>query len=532
MREGDSVMPERIPIKVAVHVLADISLGIYRTPANALKELVSNAFDADATRVIIHTGFPDFATMTCRDDGHGMDADEFRSIMNLIGGSVKRKGGREFTDKRRPIIGKIGIGILAVAQICKTLTVISSRSGSTRRFEARVDFEGFKAEKAKEISLGSDEAQKEEIGSYQLYDDLPEDEDAHYTRVILENIEAGFRQRLSEAAGPETKVWGYEFQEGDPKTLADFVSWLGTTNARQISDYNRLIWELGLLCPVPYLDEGPVRGEDVIPDVRRTLLDYDFTVRIDGLELRKPILLPTSTELTREGQDYEIYDIRFREQVDGRPLAFRGYVFWQRKAIVPAELRGLLVRIRNVAIGLYDKSLLDYPKAQGPRMSWLSGEIYVEEGLEEALNVDRNSFRETDFHFLKLQEVIYRRLGGDRDTKTPGIFSDISRISATRNRAMRLKRETRVREEISADIRDILGVAVHIESSDEESEVPLRVDLREGRAIVYERHAVFPRAQRDRQLLERVLLAYEVANAVGTSKEETRRQFYRILTER
>ena len=528
-KRGDDTMPERKPINVAVSVLADISLGIYRTPANALKELVSNAFDADATRMVINTGFPYFHTMTCRDNGNGMSPEEFEDIMKKIGGSIKRKGGRQFTDKGRPIIGKIGIGILAVAQICRRFTIISSQRGSDTRFEAHVDFTPFATEAAREISLGSEEAK--EIGSYELFDDLPEESDAHYTKIILEDIEPGFRDRLLEASGPETKITEYRFERGDPKALPDFVQWLTTTSVRQISDYNRLLWELGVICPVPYLEDGPIKGHDVIPDVRRTLLDHDFTIKIDGLELRKPVLLPTSPEIRNRGEDYEIYDVEFDGVVEDRPLAFKGYIFHQRKSIMPPELRGLLVRIRNIAIGMYDKSLLNYPKAQGPRMAGLSGEIYVEKGLEDALNVDRNSFRETDPHYLKLQEVVYTRLGGDKETKTPGVFSDISKRSRERNLAQRMKEAEQAREKALADIETLVGVSFEIESCGDDSPVPIEVDMDSGKIVIYERHPIFPRARAARRLFERVLIAYELANGVAESKDAVREEFYRLLME-
>jgi len=522
-------MPERKPINVAVSVLADISLGIYRTPANALKELVSNAFDANATRVVMNTGFPYFRTMTCRDNGNGMSPEEFEDIMKKIGGSIKRKGGRQFTDEGRPIIGKIGIGILAVAQICSRFTIISSKRGSDTRFEAHVDFTPFATEAAREISLGSEEARK--IGSYELYDDLPEESDVHYTKVILEDIEPGFRERLSEASGPETRIREYRFERGDPKAVSDFVEWLAKTSVRDISDYNRLLWELGVICPVPYLEDGPIRGDDVIPDIKQTLLDYDFTVEIDGLELRKPILLPTFPEMGIGGKDYEIYPVEFAGEVAGKRLTLKGYIYSQLKSIMPPELRGLLIRIRNVAIGMYDKSLLNYPRQQGPRMAMLSGEIYVEEGLEDALNVDRNSFRETDPHYLKLQEVVYTRLGGDKDTKTPGIFSDISKRSRERNLARRMKEETYAREKVLADIETLLGVSFEIESREDDSLVPIEVDMDSGRIVIYERHPIFPRAREARRLFEKVLIAYELANGVADSKDAVREEFYRLLLE-
>jgi len=40
----------------------------------------------------------------------------------------------------------------------------------------------------------------------------------------------------------------------------------------------------------------------------------------------------------------------------------------------------------------------------------LSGEIYVEEGLEQALNVNRQSLRESDPHYLVLQQHIWKEL--------------------------------------------------------------------------------------------------------------------------
>src|SRR5881394_2555712 len=45
-------------------VLARITEGIYRQPASALRELVSNAYDADATEVVILTDAPRFGQIT------------------------------------------------------------------------------------------------------------------------------------------------------------------------------------------------------------------------------------------------------------------------------------------------------------------------------------------------------------------------------------------------------------------------------------------------------------------------------------
>src|SRR5580698_7514481 len=71
-------------------VLARITDGIYRQPASALRELIANAYDADATTVIIQTDAPKFSTISIRDDGNGLTVDALDNLINHIGGSPKR----------------------------------------------------------------------------------------------------------------------------------------------------------------------------------------------------------------------------------------------------------------------------------------------------------------------------------------------------------------------------------------------------------------------------------------------------------
>lgn len=521
-------------INVAASVLAGLSLGIYRSPANALKELVSNAFDADATRIIINTGYPYFEDMVCQDDGQGMSSEDFQEIMTRIGGSAKRDQGQQFTRGGRPIIGRIGIGILAVAQICKRFTVVSSQRGASSKFEAIVDFSGFAREEAKKVTLGSLKAEELEIGSYELAEGLPEEKDAQYTRLILHDIESGFRERLLEDAGPESKLLGYQLRRKNPRAFREFVKWLASsrTSIRRLPDYLGLFWELAVVCPVRYFDDGPIPGHaKVIPRVRQQLIDFDFTLVVDGLELRKPVLLPTSDEIVTEDLDYQIYPVEFDEIVAGERLAFSGYLFHQRLSIVPPELRGLLVRVRNVAIGMYDKSFLNYPTAQGPRMASLTGEICVTSGLESALNVDRNSFRETDPHYLKLQEVVFTRLGGDKEKKTTGVFSDVVRRSEKHSKMRSDQEDESTQSELLDILKSTLGHDFAYESGGESSDIPIQVDVAEGTIVIDERHQLLPRSKSSRRLMKKVLVAYELANHISKSKDQVHREFYRLLTE-
>lgn len=51
-------------------VLARVTDGIYRQPASAIRELISNAYDADAANVWIDTDVPRFKNIVVRDDGN------------------------------------------------------------------------------------------------------------------------------------------------------------------------------------------------------------------------------------------------------------------------------------------------------------------------------------------------------------------------------------------------------------------------------------------------------------------------------
>ena len=162
--------------------------------------------------------------------------------------------------------------------------------------------------------------------------------------------------------------------------------------------------------PVKYMEGGPVR-DTALKDLRQRLESYQFRVFVDTVELRKPILLPRPAGTAHKLFPIPMYEERLGA---GRTLRVSGYVYWQKNQILPRELAGLLIRVRNVAVGGYDTTYLGYPKHEGWKFSQMTGELYVEEGLDEALNIDRASFRETD-EGRWCAETSVRRGPGHRD---------------------------------------------------------------------------------------------------------------------
>src|SRR5436853_5103699 len=96
-------------IKVHEKALAHLSRGLYRSPASALRELVSNAWDANAKTVRIDTNFPNFFQLSIEDNGDGFSREEFDRVMGGgIGNSDKRKEHEAQPLKYgRPTIGRL-----------------------------------------------------------------------------------------------------------------------------------------------------------------------------------------------------------------------------------------------------------------------------------------------------------------------------------------------------------------------------------------------------------------------------------------
>src|SRR5881296_3420587 len=108
--------------------------GVYKPFVKAFKELVSNAYDADAdtVRVVFED---DFSSVTVTDDGQGMTPFEFRNDFTRIGGGSRRWAGDK-TRKGRLRIGSKGIGFLALARYCNRLTVDSC---AARPYACQID---------------------------------------------------------------------------------------------------------------------------------------------------------------------------------------------------------------------------------------------------------------------------------------------------------------------------------------------------------------------------------------------------------
>src|SRR5262245_44280829 len=102
-------------IKVDKDLVALLSLRTYDNFPQAVREMASNAYDADATLVEIDVDRRS-SRITITDDGRGMTPGDFDYYLRI---AAKARHPQVTSTFGRPRIGQFGIGFLAVFPFCE-----------------------------------------------------------------------------------------------------------------------------------------------------------------------------------------------------------------------------------------------------------------------------------------------------------------------------------------------------------------------------------------------------------------------------
>ena len=485
----------RTTLRTSNRVMSRITDGIYRQPGSALRELLANAYDADATRVTVLTDRPRFRTIRVEDDGNGMSPEIIGYVLQNIGGSPKRvtvgsELGVTSPDDRnrspggRPLIGKIGIGLFSVSQLAKSFKIVTKQSGD--KYYSIVQFL---------LKHYADDGQEDEAGEYEaglalLWQEEAEEKEAHGTTVVLDPVrpEAMHLLRSSDEwrmidaqdgsqrrhpptyhigrlrkdsddhfASEPSEAHALPWDRNDEPTVAfaKFVraveekagSSQNNTKLEGLCDrYLRMVWDLALALPLPYVEVDPLfsplgnsflayrlEGGTVIPlnegggALETTLaielgvgdtVDHrdSFHVSLDNLKLARPLTFSGFPSTQRARQEplllcqkvAETFEGSSRE-LSGGPLSFLAYLVWAPK-LAPRDRGGALIRIHGASGTGFDDGFLRYQTRENVRLGQTTCEIFVTEGLEGALNIDRESFNYAHPHVVYLSKWLHGAL--------------------------------------------------------------------------------------------------------------------------
>src|SRR5579871_253019 len=271
-------------IRVASRIIDFLSSGLYHSPAACLKELINNAYDADATRVEVYVK-PDAGRIIIDDNGCGMSKDDFTSHFDRISESHKRRSS-DRTERGRPKIGKIGIGFIAANEICEVMEIYSTKAGSTELLHVRINFDEMRKSPEERRLDQTDFVKADYDGEILLAK-----EEEHYTSIFLTSVRGAARETMASAnlLNRDMKARSlYGLRE------ENIIKELKSTNLNTWKDfdlYSQTMLQVALNVPVVYYPEWlPQQLQLIVADMVREVEALDFHVYYDGIEIKKPIV--------------------------------------------------------------------------------------------------------------------------------------------------------------------------------------------------------------------------------------------------
>src|SRR5258706_7573762 len=291
------------PVRLAAKVIGHISQGLYRSPSGALKELISNAYDAGASYEKMHTGFPNFTAFSCEDDGTGISEEKFIKLMEGGIGDSDKLSLSQTGKNGRPIVGRLGVGLVSLAQICSKFSIRCFHEPTKTAFEAEIKFPPYSRRDLDKVRKGN-QARLIPHGEYRCVG-IDYEAGRHGILVTTTSLRDMFRRTMSNVGNYANKTF-YGSSESYP-TFARFMEAIanpGLSSLYFASQYDQLLFGLALASPIPYVERNKKGGEPdtvvtkipQIADLQKTLKRYDFRVEVDNIELRRPLALPSNKD--------------------------------------------------------------------------------------------------------------------------------------------------------------------------------------------------------------------------------------------
>ena len=392
MAEKTKVTKGTLTIKFRKEVVSHLSLGLYRNFARAVKELISNSYDAGATEVKIKLDL-DNSRIIVRDNGNGMNIKEIEEKFLTIGYPVPPTEVVDELGRKR--IGTFGIGCLSVFPYCDKLQVITKKRSKNEIIELDIDTGGF-------FDKGRFFYVEDAKIPYKIYpSDLPIDKGE--TIIVLEKIKPHIARELQQ-------------KKSKRKSTID-----------KFSGFQKFKWTLSQYAPIQFASN------------RKDLRDFfgiskiiPMRLWLDGEELFRNV--PENAIILEKGQ----------EQFGNVSLKY--LIMTAMKPIEPEEARGIQVRLRNVAIGLardFDVSKLT-GKVLG-KLNYICGEIHILKGLDSALMIDRDSFSYTQdvadiYNFFRKRLIKWNLALEKRASEDKEIYKSLLNIKGSERIINELKK--------------------------------------------------------------------------------------------
>lgn len=375
-----------LPITVSREIVPHLSIGLYRNFARAIKELISNSYDAGSTEVKIKLDLEEKPSkIIVRDNGLGMNKKDIEEKFLNIGTPTPLT--EDIDELGRKRIGTFGIGCLSVFPYAKTVKVISKKKNENDIIEVTIDADRF-------FTGGTFLIKKAKVPYRKYKGDLPKDKGE--TIIILEDIRPHIKEELAH-------------KDSSHKSSLD-----------KFGGFQKFKWSLSQYIPIQF------------PPARKDLKDFfevpnrsPLRVWVNGEELFRNV--PEKAKILESNEK------------DFNGIHLKYAIMSPMEPIRPGEAKGLQIRLRDVAIGLpTDFNIISLTGKVPGKLNWICGEIHIFEGLKSALMIDRDSFSFTkevaEVHdFFRKRLVFWNNTLEEWASEDKDIYRSISKFEDSDN---------------------------------------------------------------------------------------------------
>lgn len=124
---------EKYKMTLDLNVLNHLGLNLYSNTPAVLSEVIANAWDADATEVVINCNQEE-DVITIIDNGCGMTTEDINNKFLCVGYQKRKNGEAKTRQLGRAVMGRKGIGKLSLLSIADTIKIYSKKDDEKNAF--------------------------------------------------------------------------------------------------------------------------------------------------------------------------------------------------------------------------------------------------------------------------------------------------------------------------------------------------------------------------------------------------------------
>ncbi len=347
MAKSENIWPKSI--SVDTRIVRILSESTYENFPKALKELITNSYDADARNVNVTIDLKK-ELLIVEDDGKGMNETDFSFYIRIAG--KKREKEDNTTPLGRSIIGQFGVGFLSIFPFFKSYEIETKKSGTSVTLNANIP----------------------------LYRYFSEDNKSMNIEDIL--INGGKGEAASKSNQSFTRITLSGFND---LTRSFFFSKINSKEDRfSVKRYDGLSilkWTLSEDLPLRF-------KEDKFNDIFQKSLSSTFNVQLNGQILTRNTYGNEVLE-THKGEFHKIGKIKCQY-----------FIATPGKIVQP--IQGRYFKVRNLNVGVGDRDDFGIDHGERSHIRWLYGEIHILDGMNSLIKVSRDGFNySNDYEELK-----------------------------------------------------------------------------------------------------------------------------------